>query len=414
MAEIPQPATGSVTERLRCFVIGPIGNKHDPVGSDGKTVYEEAVEVWEDVIEPACETVGLAPVRADGLLRAGEITDQIFRRLRDDDVVIADVTGANANVMYELGLRHSRDLLTVQIGEYGRLPFDLTVIRTVLFSRSPRGLINARNELTEILKTGLAGQYDPVSSTRVWSETESPPAETEGASDSTAPDESPEREDPAGFLDLVAEGEARQPEFIAATEAINGEIVALGELAERATDDMEKSDAREGGMRGRLTVAARFASGLDQIAERLEQHVTNYEDAMAAVSAANLAIIERIEEDPDQLEEVRDYGMVTRGLAQTARSSLESLSGMSSSMQANARLSRVLRAPTRRVTSAIEQFATSTERIDEWDRRLQALGIPLPADESIPEAGEPTQGQESDEEREGSVEDDDSRGPSDE
>lgn len=37
----------------------------------------------------------------------GEITEQVFQRLRDDDLVIADVRGGNANVMYELGLRHT-------------------------------------------------------------------------------------------------------------------------------------------------------------------------------------------------------------------------------------------------------------------------------------------------------------------
>ena len=67
-------------------------------------------------------------MRADGLLRAGEITEQVFRRLRDDDVVIADLTGANPNVMYELGLRHTREKVTLQVGEYGRLPFDVNVI----------------------------------------------------------------------------------------------------------------------------------------------------------------------------------------------------------------------------------------------------------------------------------------------
>jgi hypothetical protein len=86
-----------------CFVIGPIGSELAGIGTDERDTYEQALRVMSAVIEPACEQVGLEPVRADGLAKAGEITDQIFRRLRDDDVVIADLTGANANVMYELG-----------------------------------------------------------------------------------------------------------------------------------------------------------------------------------------------------------------------------------------------------------------------------------------------------------------------
>jgi hypothetical protein len=100
----PSPAEA---ENRTCFVIGPIGNKFAAHGSDERAAYEESLEVWEEVVLPACNSYSLDPIRSDGLARPGEITEQIFRRLRDDDVVIADLTGANPNVMYELGLRHS-------------------------------------------------------------------------------------------------------------------------------------------------------------------------------------------------------------------------------------------------------------------------------------------------------------------
>ena len=82
--------------------------------------------MWENVFEPACQRFGMQPLRADKLPQPGEITDQVFGLLRDADVVIADLTGGNANVMYELGLRHTKDKLTVHIGEYERLPLTST------------------------------------------------------------------------------------------------------------------------------------------------------------------------------------------------------------------------------------------------------------------------------------------------
>src|SRR5579871_6611628 len=106
------------SQSLTCFVIGPIGNRHAEPGSEARITYEEALETFAEIIEPACKRFGLDPVRVDGLARAGDLTDQIFKRLRDDDVVIADLTGANANAMYELGLRHTRAKLTLQVGEY--------------------------------------------------------------------------------------------------------------------------------------------------------------------------------------------------------------------------------------------------------------------------------------------------------
>lgn len=68
----------TATRPTTCFVIGPIGNKFAPLGSEDRVAYEEALQVWEEVIQPACTQVGLEPVRADGLARAGEITEQIF------------------------------------------------------------------------------------------------------------------------------------------------------------------------------------------------------------------------------------------------------------------------------------------------------------------------------------------------
>ncbi len=66
-----------------CLVIGPIGDRLAPKGSPDRIVYEQGLEVFEEGIVPACDTVNLAPIRADRVDRAGDITDQIFRLLRD-------------------------------------------------------------------------------------------------------------------------------------------------------------------------------------------------------------------------------------------------------------------------------------------------------------------------------------------
>ena len=109
---------------LVCFVISPIGDRLAEPGSDERHTYEESIQTFEKIIQPACKHVEIEdPIRADAISRQGEITEQIFRHLKSADIVIADVTGANPNVMYELGLRHTTGLLTIQIGEKDRLPF---------------------------------------------------------------------------------------------------------------------------------------------------------------------------------------------------------------------------------------------------------------------------------------------------
>lgn len=366
-------------QRLRCFVIGPIGSRLAEVGTPERMQYEEAIEVLEEVILPACGAVGLtSPVRADGLARAGEITEQIFRRLREDNVVIADLTGANANVMYELGLRHTRKMLTVQIGEDGRLPFDVNVIRTIIFNRSPHGLIVARDELIRILEAGLTGEYDPVTATRVWNEAEvgsEPSQSTEESEQISADDVSEE----PGFIDLIAEGEETQQQLSEAINAIAQRLKELGSAAASATERTSQSDAQGGGMRGRLVVIREYAQEVDAIAEKLEADISKYESAMASVSAGNLAIIQQLEENPAQLSEAMDLGMILRRLAAQSREGIESQRGFIEAMNQSTHATQVVRAPVRRVTNALGRFATAAQLADEWDRRLQALGVPEPA-----------------------------------
>jgi hypothetical protein len=57
------------------------------------------------------------PVRSDKIPRPGDVADQIFAHLRDDPLVIADITGGNPNVMYELGARHTRHHASIQLAE---------------------------------------------------------------------------------------------------------------------------------------------------------------------------------------------------------------------------------------------------------------------------------------------------------
>lgn len=356
-----------------CFVIGPIGNRHAPVGSAEHDVYVEALRVIEQIIEPACKTVGLEPVRADGISKAGEINDQIFRRLRDDDVVIADLTNANANVMYELGLRHTKDRITLQIGEYGRLPFDINQIRTVQFSGSDVGRSDASKELAESLGAALGGEFDPVSATRVWFE-EAPTA-TPATIDVPA-----QLEDDRGFLDVLADAEEQIQLLPVALNAIQAHVEKLGDLAVSSTSAMESSDQAGRGMKGRVQVAARYASGIDAITPELKQDIERYESVLSDVSAGNLALIGQLEEDPERLEDPNslEFAYSVRATAAVTRDSMASLSELVASINDNARMSRVLRTPSADLAAALNRFIATTEVIDEWDRRLQALGVSMP------------------------------------
>jgi hypothetical protein len=112
----------------KCFVICPIGeeNSTERIRSD---------KLMQYFIQPIIEKCGFEKAdRADYISAPGIITTQIIDRIVNDDLVIADLTGYNANVYYELALRHSIRKPVILLMEKGqRLPFDLAMSRTIFF-----------------------------------------------------------------------------------------------------------------------------------------------------------------------------------------------------------------------------------------------------------------------------------------
>src|SRR5207245_4822666 len=95
-----------------CFVISPIGE-------EGTEIRRRADRVFKHIIEPVVEECGYKAVRADQISKPGIITSQIIQHLAEDPLVIADLAGHNANVFYELAVRHVTRKPVIQITQLG-------------------------------------------------------------------------------------------------------------------------------------------------------------------------------------------------------------------------------------------------------------------------------------------------------
>lgn len=125
-----------------CFVISPIGG-------DETSTRKWADQTIKHLIRPAVEPYGLKVKRADEEDRAGIITTHIIQRLVTAELVIADLTGRNPNVFYELAVRHiTRKPLIQIIRAEEEIPFDVQSMRTVKFElNDPDTLEGARQAL---------------------------------------------------------------------------------------------------------------------------------------------------------------------------------------------------------------------------------------------------------------------------
>ena len=98
--------------------------------------------MYQELIAPAIREAKLEPVRADEEMTGGIVHKPIFERLILCEYAVADLTFANANVFYELGVSHAvRPFSTVLLlAEGTRLPFDLKLDRGLPYSLSTAGL----------------------------------------------------------------------------------------------------------------------------------------------------------------------------------------------------------------------------------------------------------------------------------
>jgi hypothetical protein len=116
-----------MTAEKSCFVVSPIGD-------EGSPVRKRANQVFRHIIAPVVEPRGYKPVRADQITRPGIITSQVLQEVADAELVVADLSGHNPNVFYELAIRHATQKPLVQlIGSDEELPFDIAAMRTIFF-----------------------------------------------------------------------------------------------------------------------------------------------------------------------------------------------------------------------------------------------------------------------------------------
>lgn len=148
------PEHHSVTAQV-CFVDMPFGTK-----TDSKTGVEiDFDQVYTVGIKPAVEAGGLQCIRGDMEQTGGIIHAAMFARLLLSEFVVADMTTANANVFYELGVRHAaKPYTTIPIfATLSAPPFDVNMVRAIPYDLTDDGKLDedAAAELQRAIRTRI-------------------------------------------------------------------------------------------------------------------------------------------------------------------------------------------------------------------------------------------------------------------
>ena len=127
------------------FIVRPFGKKPVTVDENG---VEKSVEVDFDLIDrtliqPALQRNNLTGETTGVIAEAGNIRVDMFQMLITYDLVIADISIDNANVFYELGIRHGlrpKGTILIRFTTPGKdVPFDLKTDRYIPYDRKDPG-----------------------------------------------------------------------------------------------------------------------------------------------------------------------------------------------------------------------------------------------------------------------------------
>ena len=168
--QIQTQSEGEVAELNRMLreTLAALKGKPDGPRSEATSEPEEAVQnnfcfiimpfsveslnvVYEDYVKPVlsdqCE---LHTERGDDVFGSNAIMEDITRSIRRADLIVADLTGRNPNVFYEVGIAHALNkrvlLMTQSIDD---VPFDLRHRRALIYEYSPRGCKKLARDLLE-------------------------------------------------------------------------------------------------------------------------------------------------------------------------------------------------------------------------------------------------------------------------
>ncbi len=145
-----------MVDEKECFVICPLDK-------DDSLIRRRSNILKQLIIEPVIKKYGYVISRADILPTPGDITAQIIDRVIHADLVIADLTGHNSNVYYELAIRHVQDKPVIQMAFKGtKIPFDIAGMRTIFYDVNLSQGLAAMDELDKQVQSLVREQFESI------------------------------------------------------------------------------------------------------------------------------------------------------------------------------------------------------------------------------------------------------------
>jgi TIR domain len=186
-------------------------------------------------------------------------------------------------------------------------------------------------------------------------------------------------EEELGTLDLLVIAEDAMPRLATTLNDLLPEIELVGQLAQKAAEDIQRSDQQGKGAAGRLAVSRKLAQDLASRANRILELANTYTTLLYDVDRGITTVIrqapEEIKSDPSERGQWNTFSEVITSLAATTNESMEGIRGLTDNLEKAEAVSRDLRPPVRNLRKGLTILAEGTAVIDEWKRLTDEASI---------------------------------------
>ncbi len=345
----------------------------------------EFTDVYTELIKDPLEEIGFQVERADSLFNQQQILKDVVKGIANAELVVADVTGLNGNVLYELGLAHALGKRTIMITQsLDELPFDLRAYRANEYST----LFNRAQELKQLLKdvgnAVLQDQADfsnPVQdfapdALQVGAQVS---VSRPGGESSTQPAVQPETAEdvePPGVLELLVGMERGGATTAALAERISGLTEDVGTRISQHTERLTKAKENLGDRAAgaTLAIARDAAHDIDEYANSLEPLIGDFRTSLAdVVAGANALAREGLVEGDEDVKSLEEMIKSIEGAERGMESGREGVLSFAQSMLEMPNMERTLTRAAKRAAEVVLAVAKEIETGESEFARVRGL-----------------------------------------
>ena len=281
-----------MTEKESVFVLMPFNKEQNAL--------------YNEHIKPTCEDHGYEVQKADTTATQQNIVRDIITGIRDADLLIADLTGGNPNVFYEVGVADTMGIPTLLITQnIDDAKFDLQSYNMTEYSVEIAEVIEFAEELDELMGQIRAGEMEFGNPVTDFTElTISPPGASDSKNANTGDADEESEEPEKGVFDYASEAQSKQADFMDSVSKIISETDALQQNIMGHTAQIEAVTEEEGEVSPTRAnrLARKAASDMKEYGQEISQEVDSVEEGLQATMKAEDSFIEFADPDIDEHE----------------------------------------------------------------------------------------------------------------